>query len=167
MNSFIRRVDLAVGRAVTAVAYAAGVILLLLMALTVADVGGRYFFNSPIIGVFDLTHFAVLLMTFFGMGYCAYLGGHVAIDLVYDRLPPRAAIWVDRLVNATGSLFFLVMGWRLVVQSVDVRDFGESSQLLQIPFFPFYWLAALGSVLFALVMALRIFVPQPKRKNSL
>lgn len=166
MKGFLQRVDLAVGRAVMAAAYAAGAILLVLMALTVADVGGRYFFNSPILGVFDLTHFAVLLMTFFGIGYCAYLGGHVAIDLVYDRLPARAARWVDRLVNAIGSLLFLVVGWRLVVQSVDVREFGESSQLLQIPFFPFYWLAALGSVLFALVMALRIVSPQPKGTKS-
>ena len=43
----------------SAAAGAAGVVLILLMLLTTADVVGRYFFNSPINGVFDLSHFAV------------------------------------------------------------------------------------------------------------
>ncbi len=150
---------------VTAAAYVAGAVLFALMLLTTADVAGRYFFDAPITGVFDLTHFAVLIMTFLGFAYCGFRGGHVAIELIYDRLGPATARLLRRAIELVGCLLFAVIGWRTLVQSIDVRDFNEASQLLLIPYFPFYWLVAFGSILFAFVMALRIFIPEPEKEN--
>ena len=62
-NRFARATD----SVVTFMAYIASVVLMLLMFITTADVVGRYFFNEPLTGVFDLTHFAVLIMVFFGL----------------------------------------------------------------------------------------------------
>lgn len=159
------RVVRATNIVVTAVAYLAGFVLLALMLLTTADVVGRYFFNSPIIGVFDLTHFAVLVMVFLGLAYCGFQGGHIVIELLYDRLSPSTARVLLRLINFVGCMLFLLIAWRSAVQSVDVREFREASQLLVIPFYPFYWVVAFGSVLFAWVMALRIFIPEPENKK--
>ena len=50
-NRFARATD----SVVTFMAYIAGVVLMLLMFITTADVVGRYFFNEPLTGVFDLT----------------------------------------------------------------------------------------------------------------
>lgn len=159
------RVVRATNIVVTAVAYLAGFVLLALMLLTTADVVGRYFFNSPIIGVFDLTHFAVLVMVFLGLAYCGFQGGHIVIELLYDRLSPSTARVLLRLINFVGCILFLLIAWRSAVQSVDVREFREASQLLVIPFYPFYWVVAFGSVLFAWVMALRVFIPEPENKK--
>ncbi len=159
------RVVRATNIVVTAVAYLAGFVLLALMLLTTADVVGRYFFNSPIIGVFDLTHFAVLIMAFLGLAYCGFQGGHIVIELLYDRLSPSTASVLLRLINFVGCILFLLIAWRSAVQSVDVREFREASQLLVIPFYPFYWVVAFGSVLFAWVMALRVFIPEPENKK--
>lgn len=145
-----------------AAAFVAGVVLILLMLLTTADVAGRYFFNSPINGVFDLTHFAVSIMTFLGLAYCGYRGGHVVIELLYDKLPPGARRVLNRAINLAGCVFFAVIAWRTLVQSIDVRDMGEASQMMELPFFPLYYLVAFGSGLFAWVMGLRIFVPEPE-----
>ena len=49
---------------------------------------------------------------------------------------------------------------------MDVREFAEASQLLTIPFFPFYWVVAFGAGSMALVLALRIFVPAPESDKS-
>ena len=57
---------------------------------------------------------------------------------------------------------FALIAWRALVQSVDVREFTEASQLLTIPFFPFYWVVAFGAGSMALVLAIRIFVPGPE-----
>ena len=151
---------------VTTAAYVAGFVLLALMLLTTADVVGRYFFNSPVIGVFDLTHFAVLIMTFLGLSYCGFQGGHIVIELLYDRLSPSTASILQRLINLVGCVLFLLIAWRSAVQSVDVREFREASQLLLIPFYPFYWVVAFGSALFAWVMALRVFIPEPKKETE-
>ncbi len=147
---------------VTYMAYIASIILMALMLITTADVAGRYFFNQPLTGVFDLTHFAVLIMVFFGLAYCGFRGGHVAIELLYDRLNRRVAKILDRVINLVGATFFLVIAWRTVVQSIDIKEFKESSQLLLIPFYPFYWLVAFGCVVFAIVMLMRIVVPEQK-----
>ncbi len=151
--------------AVTVAAYIAGVVLVLLMLLTSADVAGRYFLNSPITGVFDLTHFAVLTMTFLGLAYCCFHDGHVAIELFYDKMNHRTKLVLDRLTNLAGCILFLVIAWQSVVQSVLVRQLNETSQLIEIPFFPFYWLLAFGSILFAFVMGLKIFVDLPGNED--
>lgn len=147
---------------VTASAYVAGAVLVLLMLLTTADVAGRYLFNAPLNGVFDLTHFAVLTMTFLSFAYCGYRGAHVAIELLYNKLGLATRRVLIRIINLAGCVLFVVIAWRAIVQSVDVRDFGEASQLLTIPFYPFYWVVAFGSFLFAIVLAFRIFVPAPE-----
>lgn len=151
---------------VTFAAYLAGIVLLLLALLTTADVVGRYFFNAPIIGVFDLTHFSVLIMVFLGLGYCGFRGGHVAIELLYDRLNRRTARILDRLINLIGCILFVVIAWQTVVQSIDVKEYGEASQLLLIPYYPFYWLLALGALLFAWVMALRVAIPESEEQGE-
>jgi TRAP-type C4-dicarboxylate transport system permease small subunit len=143
-----------------AAAYVAGGTLVLLMLLTTADVVGRYFFNSPISGVFDLTHFAVAIMVYLGLAYCAFQSAHVAIELLFDKLPPVAQGFLERIINLAGCLLFAVISWRTVVQSLDVRDMGEASQMMEIPYFPLYCLVAFGSALFAWTMGLRVFIPK-------
>jgi len=146
----------------TAAAYVAGAVLVLLMLLTTADVAGRYFFDSPISGVFDLTHFAVSIMVYLGLAYCASHGAHVVIELLYDKLPEAAQGLLDRITNLAGCFLFAVIGWRTVVQSLDVREMGEASQMMEIPLFPLYCVVAFGSALFAWVLGLRAIFPEPE-----
>jgi TRAP-type C4-dicarboxylate transport system permease small subunit len=147
---------------VTISAYVAGIVLVMLMLLTTADVAGRYFFNNPITGVFDITHFAVLIMTFLSLAYCGFYGGHVAIDILYNHLNRTLAGILNRVVNLIGCVLFSLISWRSLVQSVDVKEFNEASQLVLIPFYPFYYILTFGAGLFAFVMALRIFIPAPE-----
>ena len=144
---------------VTAAAYIAGAVLVALMLLTAADVAGRAILNEPITGVFDLTHFAVLTMAFLGLGYCGLLDEHISIEMLYQKMSRPVRQMLDRLSNLIGAVLFGLMAWRAVVQADLVGTIGEASQLLNIPFYPFYWLLALGAALFAIVMLLRIFVP--------
>lgn len=148
--------------AVTASAALAGAVLVALMCLTVADVAGRYFFNAPLNGVFDLTQFAVLIMTFLSFAYCAYRGAHVTIELLYDRLGTGAQFVLRRASNLAGAVLFAVIAWRAVVQSVDVREFNEASQLLTIPYWPFYYVLAFGAALFAATLLLKTFIDLPE-----
>lgn len=148
--------------AVTASAALAGAVLVALMFMTVADVIGRYFFNEPLNGVFDLTQFSVLIMTFLSFAYCAFRGAHVAIELLYNRLGPKTQFVLRRLSNLAGAVLFGIIAWRGVVQSVDVRLFNETSQLLTIPYWPFYYVMAFGAGLFALTLLLKTFVDLPE-----
>lgn len=150
---------------VTAVACMAGLVLVFLMLMTTAGVIGRKF-GIPINGVFDLTHFTVLIMAFFGMAYCGYRGAHVSIELLYQHLGPRTRNVLNRGINVIGCVLFATIAWQTFLQSIIVREINESSQLLEIPFFPFYWMVAFGAGLFAFVMGLRVFVPAPESSDQ-
>ncbi len=157
-NRIVRATDIVT----SATAFVAGAVLILLMLLTTADVAGRYFFNSPINGVFDLTHFAVSIMVYLGLAYCGFRGAHVVIELLYDKLPEGARRVLNRAINLVGCGLFGLISWRTWVQSIDVRDMGEASQMMEIPLYPLYYVVAFGSGLFAWVMGLRVFVPEPE-----
>lgn len=146
----------------SAAAVAAGGVLMLLMLLTTADVAGRYFFDRPISGVFDLTHFAVSMMVYLGLGYCGLRGGHVVIELLYDRLPPAGRQILKRVSSLAGCVLFGVIAWRTAVQGIEVREMGEASQMMEIPLFPLYCLVVFGAALFAWVLGLRAFIPEPE-----
>lgn len=135
------------------------------MFMTTIGIVGRWF-GLPINGVFDLTHFTVLIMTFLGLAYAGYHGAHVTIELLFQRLSPKMQRLLERFINLIGCGIFLVIAWRTYVQSILVREINETSQLLEIPYFPFYWLAAAGSLLFAWVMLLRVFVPETRLEDD-
>ena len=53
--------------------------------LTTVDVVGRYVFNSPITGVFEITEYLVLILIFSFIGYTQSQKSHVAVDLLLAR----------------------------------------------------------------------------------
>lgn len=150
---------------VTGAACIAGGVLVFLMFMTTIGTVGRWF-GYPINGVFDLTHFTVLIMTFLGLAYAGFHGAHVTIELLFQRLGRKTQEILERLINLVGCGIFLVIAWRTYIQSILVEEINESSQLLEIPHYPFYWLAAAGSLLFALVMLLRVFIPERRRDDD-
>lgn len=151
--------------AATLAAYAAGVVLVVLMTGTVADVLSRFLLNKPLLGVFDLTHFAVVIIVYLGFAYCTYYGGHAAVELLYERLSAPLAHAMDRIIHFAGAAMMGVLAWRAGVDAVQVQQFGQASQLLELPLYPAYWIAAFGSALTAAVMAIQVFYPDRIEKD--
>ena len=149
-------------RVATAFAAVAGVVLLALMVVTSLDVAGRYFLNRPIEGVFDLTQLAVVVIAFFGLAYCAAQDGHVTIEVLFNLFGKSTQRVLNRIINLAGAALMILIAWRTMVESTDSRELGETSNLLLIPFFPFFWVVAAGSFLFALALLLRVFIPVSK-----
>jgi TRAP-type transport system small permease protein len=148
-----------VRRATRALADVAGVALLALMLLTVADVVMRYVFHSPISGVWDLTQAAMVLVTFLGLAYGGYTGGHIVIDLLKDRFDARALRALDLFVGILSALVMLVIAWRSSLYMLDVARTGAASMTLLMPFYPLVAVVAFGSLVFAAVLLFRAFRP--------
>jgi len=105
-------------------AFIAGAVLFLLMLATFADVVGRYFFNHPLLGTYELTQLALALTIFSAMPWVTLKSEHVEIDFVYTRLAPRwqkvNRLCVDLLVI---GIFFLV-GYAVILQGIKARASG-------------------------------------------
>ncbi len=130
--------------------YAAGLVLIAMMLLTTADVAGRYLFNSPIMGVFELTEFMMVSLVFCSLAYTQSKRAHVAVDILGTILPPkgqRAIEFINYLIS------FCVLGlitWKSIGRGIEVMATKDSSAILQIPVYPFMFLVALGSAALAI-----------------
>ncbi len=135
-----------------ALSYLGAFSLFAMMCLTTVDVVGRYLFNRPITGVFEVTEYLVLILIFSFLGYTQSQKGHVAVDILLPLLPPK----LKKLADVGNHLVCLIlMGlitWMGVLRALELKEVGEASPNLHIPAYPF----AIYLVLGCLVMCIEL-----------
>ena len=163
------RVGWAVERGARLAAYAGGILITGLALMTVASIIGRRLSGlglGPISGDYELVAHGVALAVFAFLPWCQLGRGHVSVDLVADRLPPRlkAALGLvaDALV-ALAAIVILVQLWhgfgeKLPYGSDALRSalglgpkpfFPETTYELEIPTWIPYAVAVVLAALFA------------------
>ena len=144
------RAVVAFDRAIRWLAIAGGVVLIAMVLLTVVDVGLRKF-HEPIFGRQNISELALLVVVFFAIAYCGRVKGHVSVDLIANIAGPRLLRVTDVLVNLIGAGVFGVLTWRALIAAEHAIEIERVSNLLAIPHWPFYYVIALGSTLYAIV----------------
>ena len=128
----------------SALSYLGAFSLFTMMALTTVDVVGRYLFNRPITGVFEITEYLVLILIFSFIGYTQSQKGHVAVDILLPLLPAK----LKKLIDVANHLVCLaLMGlitWMGVEKALELKAVGEASPNLHIPAYPFACYLVLG-----------------------
>jgi TRAP-type C4-dicarboxylate transport system permease small subunit len=125
--------------------YVAGFVLIAMMLLTTADVAGRYLFNSPILGVFEVTEFTMVCLVFCSLAYTQSKKAHVAVDILASLMPPKGQRFIDIINYLISFLILALITWKSIERGFEVMANKESSAILQIPVYPFMFLVALGS----------------------
>lgn len=138
-------------RAARALAYAAGVLLILLALLTVADVLLRWLWNAPIYGTQDLSEMGLVLVVFGAVAYCGRAGGHVAVDLFVGFLGRRARRASELLVRLASVAIFAVLSWQMFRRGATAMAY-DVTNLIEIPRAPFYYFVGFGAGLYGLVL---------------
>lgn len=134
-----------------ALAVASGLTLLALMLLTVVAVTVRKF-NYPITGTQDLSEAGLTVVVFFAMAYSGWTGGHIAVDLISGVLKGRALQVLDTVVRFACGGFFIIVTWQSIRQGLDAFEQGDGFNLIALPHYPFFFVVAFGSGLYALVL---------------
>ena len=127
-------------------AYVGAFSLFVIMCLTTADVVGRYIFNRPITGVFELTEYLVLILIFSFIGYTQSQKSHVAVDLLMGKVPEKIKVLIDIGNHVACLILMILITWMGVEKAFDLRAVGEASPNLQIPAYPFAFFLVLGCV---------------------
>jgi TRAP-type C4-dicarboxylate transport system permease small subunit len=122
----------------------AGLALLWMMAVTVADVIGRHAFNAPIAGVVDMVEFTLVWCVFIGFAVAFASGAHISVDIIDSFIPPRALSVLMLLNGLVAAAIVTLLARLAVIQFFDKLDWGDSSIDLNIPL-TWHWTAiALG-----------------------
>jgi TRAP-type C4-dicarboxylate transport system permease small subunit len=134
--------------------YIAAFALTGMMLITVADVVGRYFFNRPIRGAYELVGFLLVWAGSWGMGYCQIKRGHIRVDFLAQRMSQKSQAILTVLANLLGFIAFSLLTWRviLLVHYYLSLPKGNATDTLGIPIFPFVIMLATGLGMLALVL---------------
>ncbi|NKB21339.1 MAG: TRAP transporter small permease subunit [Alphaproteobacteria bacterium] len=151
-----RPIESIVRKSVRHLAILAGVTLLFLMLLTVYAVVMRYIFNAPILWALDVGRMGLVVLVFFGLGYCGLTGGHIAVDFISVLAPPKLVRVSDVIIRSGCFVLIALMAWQGFKQGLDAIEMGEGTNELEIPLFPFFGVVALGSAIYCIVLLLQV-----------
>jgi len=132
------------GIASTLMSYLGVIALFVMMVITMADVVGRYVFNSPILGVFELTEFLVLILVFSFIAYTQADNGHVSVDFLVTHLPRRFRTIVELFNRSACLALMALIAYMGFQRALEMKQVGETSLNLGIPAYPFVLFLVLG-----------------------
>ncbi|MBC6405940.1 MAG: TRAP transporter small permease [Rhodospirillales bacterium] len=127
-----------------------------LTAVTVVDVIGRYWFDSPLIGAFELTQLMLCGLIFSALPLTTRAGEHIEVDLLFGNLPrPLQSLFrvLSRLISA---VVLAVIAWRLMQQAIRLDRDGAVTNALSLSLAPLAWFAALLAALSAILALTRM-----------
>jgi TRAP-type C4-dicarboxylate transport system permease small subunit len=129
---------------------AGGLILLCMMVLTVCDVIGRYVFNSPITGAYEVTETMMVTVVFFFIAFTQAEKAHIAVDLVIIRLPDKIRVLIQVITHLLSLCIFLLIVWMNIRRCLELMARSEHTPIIHVPISPFILIVAFGSLVFSI-----------------
>ena len=127
------------------------VAVIAMMLLSTADVVLRIF-GKPIPGTYELVGFLGTIVVSFALAFTSMEKGHIAVEILVERLPQRLQLAIEAFCNLMGALLFGVITYQAVLYALDFRKSGEVSLTLQMPVYPFLFGMAAGFGLLCLLL---------------
>ena len=145
---------------------AAAVLLFCLMMITTADVIGRYIFNWPLRGAFEITELLLLTLIFAGLPLVSRADEHVTLDFIDALLGARGRRLLRRIVDLACGLLILGLAWRVWIKAGKIAGYGDTTDVLRIPVGPFVYFMALMVAITAIVHLIKVFLPATAEKPA-
>ena len=76
-------------------ALVAAVVIMFMVFLTAADITGRYVFNSPIMGAYEVVQVMLVAVVFLAIAHVQATKGHVKIEAFTSWMPERGRLALD------------------------------------------------------------------------
>jgi TRAP-type transport system small permease protein len=96
------------------------------------DALGRSLFNRPLWGASEIVEFCMALTTFLSIPAISRARAHVVIDLLDNVLRPIHRLQL-MFADLLGAGIFAIMTWRIWVQGARAADYGDLTQIFQLP----------------------------------
>jgi TRAP-type C4-dicarboxylate transport system permease small subunit len=146
-----------VGQVPALLAVGAGICLVAMVAVVALGVILRYVVGNPIMGVNEIVQLIAVALAMLALPYCTSSGTHVSVDLFDRPLGRWGRLFGDLLSRCLSvvALFFLCrQAWTKAAKAVE---FGDVTNMLQLPLWPIYGAIFAGMALCGLVYAVEVF----------
>lgn len=140
----------------SALALVAGVCLIVLMLMITAAVVMRYGFGQPLLGVNEMVKMTSVATIMAALPYATFHRAHVAVD-VFDPMIGRWGRLIGDIVARLLSILVLsVLSYRAARRALEAIEFGDVTNMLGLPQWPFYAILSCGAALCSLIFATQI-----------
>ena len=132
--------------------YIAGIGLVGMLVLIVADVIGIKILSRPVPGGIEIVSFMVVVAIAGAVPFTQVMRGHVAVDFIVEKFPRRAKLIIDAIMIFFSVCLLALMTWYSFKYADGLRSSGEVSMTQKIPFYPFVYGMAVCFVALLLVL---------------
>lgn len=152
MSGLAGAVNGVIDRFITVLAGIAAVAVLLMLLVTVGNIGLRLF-AEPFNGTFEVVGMLSVVVNGLALAEAQRRKSHIAIDLLIEKAPIRAQLVVGAVVTLISIVMFFLLAQNLVSFGLNLRDVGSVSESLRLPYWPLALVLAVGiaGLLLALV----------------
>lgn len=130
----------------------AAALLLAMMTLTSVDVIGRYLFNRPLAGAFEVTELMLAALIFVGLPLATARDEHITVDLLDALLPAWLIQFGSILMSVLSALVLGGVAWQLWLKTRSLVEDDTVTHVLEVPLAPIGYLMVLGCVLSGLIL---------------
>ena len=127
-------------------------LLFMMMLLGTVDVGGRYLFNKPILGTFEVFEILLPAIVLLGLGYTQENKAHVRMEILVSRLSSRKQTILSFFTNGCALFISLLILWRGWVLTIEYWRIGRTIPTIDVPMFLPQCLVPLGALMLSLVL---------------
>jgi TRAP-type C4-dicarboxylate transport system permease small subunit len=134
----------------------AAALLFVMMSVTFVDVTGRYVFNSPLPGGYELTQLLMLSLVFAGLPTVTRRGDHITVGLFDNAFRGWVRALRDTTIWLVVAIAAAYLAWRLYLLGGRFSLFGDTTATLRIPLAPIAYAGAGAMLLAALSAFIRL-----------
>lgn len=143
----------------------AGLVLMLLVLLIVADVTLRRVFNSPLTFSYEIIGFGLVIVIWGAILYSTSQERHISIDVLVSHLSAKIRQFLRLIFDLVSAVVFFLIGWQSISYAIKSRNLHQASPILDLPIYFFIFIVALGSILAGLILLI-IFIDSIRGKGK-
>ena len=146
-----RYLERALGWTVNTSAFGAASIVVILMAMVVADIFGRKVLNNPVPMSYEVGAFMLVFIVFMGMAYSQRQKAHIRVEILTLRLAPKPRAIMDLFAYTLGIAIYGAIFYETFKWSYHSFEIGEYvAGLINIPKWPSQFAMVFGALLISL-----------------
>jgi TRAP-type C4-dicarboxylate transport system permease small subunit len=136
-----------------------GTVLFLMMLITAVDVVGRYVFNKPLNGGFEITEMLLAALIYCGLPLVSQRREHIVIDTFDPLMSAAVKRALDMLAEIVCSLTLGGIGYLIFRRAARVAEYGDTTNVLKLPLAPVAYVMGTMIIVACLIHLSLIFVP--------
>lgn len=124
-ETIMQRVDFILRKISDIFGYAALFALIFLMMGTTIDVILRNLFDISLLGVFELSELAMVLVVCLGLGWTFIDDGHIRVSLLVEKLSPRTTLLANAVAGFVVTVFLFFLAYPSTIEAIRSTSIQE------------------------------------------